>query len=320
MNTPLLDVRNLEVRFPVRRGAFGQPSAWVKAVDGVSFTVARGEVLGLVGESGSGKSTAGLAALRLLPSQAGEILFDGVDIASQSRARLRPLRQRMQIVFQDPFASLNPRLTIDATLAEPMAIHGKPDIKARTARLMDRVGLPASFAQRYPHQLSGGQRQRVAIARALATEPELIVADEPVSALDVSIQAQILELLESLRRDLGLAMLLVAHNLGVVEYVCDRVAVMYLGRIVEVAPTAVLYRRPHHPYTRVLLAAMPVIGAARRPEMPPLIGEMPSPIDPPSGCTFRTRCPHALPACAERRPPLVEIAPGHTSACIRNDI
>jgi oligopeptide/dipeptide ABC transporter ATP-binding protein len=323
MAGPLLAVDDLVTRFPVRGGPFGAAKRWVHAVDGVSFALRRGEVLGLVGESGSGKTTVGQTVLRLVAPTAGRITFDGTDITTLSRAAMRPIRRRMQIVFQDPFASLNPRLTIGETVGEPLIVHGivdAADRPGRVASLLDRVGLPAGYAVRYPHELSGGQRQRVAIARALASEPDLIVADEPVSALDMSIQAQIIALIQDLRRDLGLAMLLIAHNLGVVEYVSDRVAVMYLGRIVETAPSRTLYARPHHPYTRALLSAAPDPDPRRTSQRVVLQGEIPSPLDPPSGCGFRTRCPLALPACAEARPPLRTVGVDHLSACIRDDI
>ncbi len=324
MSGALLQVEGLSKSFPIRRGMFGRGGGAVRAVEEVSFTIGRGEILGLVGESGSGKTTVGRAVLRALPPGAGRIVFDGTDIAGLDEAGLRPFRRRMQLVFQDPFSALNPRLTIEQALAEPLLIHHLAPNRAarreRVAALLAMVGLPAAAMQRFPHAFSGGQRQRIGIARALACEPDFIVADEPVSALDVSIQAQVVNLLADLRARLGLTLLFIAHDLAVVEYIADRIAVMYLGHIVEVAESRALCRRPLHPYTAALLSAVPVPDPTAPRRRIVLEGEMPSPANPPSGCPFRTRCRHALPACAEARPALREVEPGRFSACIRDDI
>jgi oligopeptide/dipeptide ABC transporter ATP-binding protein len=280
-------------------------------------------VVGLVGESGSGKTTAGRAILRLLEPSGGVIRFDGADITHLDKPALRPLRRRMQMIFQDPYSSLNPRLKVRDIIGEAFVIHDigtRRDRPARVTELLARVGLPADSMDRYPHEFSGGQRQRIGIARALAAEPVFVVADEPVSALDVSVQAQVLNLLLDLQRSLGLTMLFIAHDLAVVQYVSDRVVVMYLGRVMEVASAETIYRRPMHPYTVALLEAAPEPDPAARRELTDLPGEMPSPFAPPSGCVFRTRCRYALPACAEVEPVLTEVAPGHSKACIRDDI
>ena len=318
---PLLSVRGLKVHFPVRRGAFGRLTGQVRAVDGVDFDLWRGETLGLVGESGCGKSTTGRALLRLLEPTEGEVRFDGVDVRGLGRADLRALRRRAQIVFQDPVGSLNPRLSVGAMLGEVLKVHGLggPDRRADAVALLERVGLGREDLDRYPHEFSGGQRQRLGIARALAVEPDLLVLDEPVSALDVSVRAQVVNLLEDLRRELGLTYLLIAHDLALVEHVSDRVAVMYLGRIVEVAEASDLYRDPKHPYTRALLSAVPrpdPVGRGAR-ERIVLHGDVPSPSDPPPGCPFHPRCPHpdkdAL--CRTAPPPLESKAIGHLAAC-----
>jgi oligopeptide/dipeptide ABC transporter ATP-binding protein len=308
---------------------FGGPSLFaprrrpVRAVAGVDIAIARGEALGLVGESGSGKSTIGRLLLRLLRPTSGSVRFDDTDITGLERGALRPLRRRMQMVFQDPFGSLNPRMSVGAAIADGMLLHGiapRAEAGERVAALLARVGLPPEAATRPPRALSGGQRQRVAIARALAVEPEFLVADEPVSALDVSVGAEILALLRELRAERGLALLFVSHDLGAVRALCDRVAVLYLGRIMEEAPAEVLFRDPRHPYTRALLSASPGRpGRARGPRIV-LSGEIPSPAAPPSGCVFRTRCPHALPACAETVPALSDVATGRRVACIRDDL
>jgi oligopeptide/dipeptide ABC transporter ATP-binding protein len=318
MSGALLEVRGLVKHFPVRRGVLGGVKGQVRAVDGVSFDVRAGEVLGLVGESGCGKTTTGRCVLRLIEPTAGEIRFEGVDITHLPRRRLRPLRRRMQIIFQDPFSSLNPRLSVGSMLAEPLAIHGiarGAKARERVAELLELVGLLPDHARRYPHEFSGGQRQRLGVARALAVEPRLIVADEPVSALDVSIRAQILNLLQDLQRRLGLTYLFVAHDLAVVEHISDRVAVMYLGRIVEVADAASLYRAPRHPYTVALLSAIPVPDPDRPRDRVVLGGDVPSPVRPPAGCRFHPRCPMARDRCRHEEPDLLEVAPGHLSAC-----
>ncbi len=295
----------------------------VQVVHGVSLDVAPGEVVGLVGESGSGKTTIGRAILRLLEPTGGRISVDGQDITHLDRRALRPLRRRMQMIFQDPYASLDPRLTVARIIGEACAIHGigtRQDRAARVAAMLDQVGLPADAMHRYPHEFSGGQRQRISIARALIVEPAYLVADEPVSALDVSVQAQVVNLLNHLQRDRGLGMLFISHDLAVVQHVCHRVVVLYLGRVMEVAPVARLYAGPRHPYTAALLDAAPRPDPDRRRTTPALRGEIPRPDAPPSGCVFRTRCPHALPACATTVPPLTEVAPGHLKACLRDDI
>ncbi|MCX4471875.1 ABC transporter ATP-binding protein [Micromonospora sp. NBC_01655] len=309
------ELADLKVWFPVPGGA---P---VRAVDGVSLRVRRGETLGLVGESGSGKSTTGLALLRLVDPTAGVVRVDGQDVTRWSRRRLRGLRRRVAMVFQDPQASLDPRRTIGASVAEPLVVHRLADTAAarrrRVAELLEMVGLRADLAGRHPHELSGGQRQRVGIARALAGEPDLIVLDEPIASLDLSVQAQIMNLLRGLQRDLGLTYLFIAHDLAAVEHLSDRVAVMYLGRIVETGTPEQLYGEPAHPYTAALLSAIPVADprVERHRRRIILSGDVPSPADPPSGCRFRTRCPQARPDCAEVDPALVEVAAGQRAAC-----
>ena len=310
----LIEVRRLKRYF----GPAAQP---VRAVDDVSFAIAPGETLGLVGESGSGKSTIGRTLLRLIDASAGQVLYRGEDLGSASTKRMRALRSKLQIIFQDPYASLNPKMRIGAILDEALATHGLASGRqaraARIAELLQLVGLRPEHASRYPHEFSGGQRQRIGIARALAVEPKLIICDEPVSALDVSIQAQVINLLEDLQGKLGLTYLFIAHDLSVVEHISHRVAVMYLGRVMEVARTDELFARPLHPYTQALLAASPKPDPEIPTERIVLKGDIPSPVNPPSGCVFRTRCPHAAAACAQARPVLEECAPGRFSACIR---
>jgi peptide/nickel transport system ATP-binding protein len=301
---------------------FGHPQRSVRAVDDVTFEIAKGEVLGLVGESGSGKSTIGRSVVRLIEPTAGEIRFAGTDLVRLRARALRPFRRRLQVIFQDPYASLNPRRRVADTIGEALATHGLHTGNARATRiaeLLSLVGLAPEHAQRFPHEFSGGQRQRIGIARALAVEPEFIVADEPVSALDVSIQAQVLNLLSDLRERFNLTMLLISHDLDVVEYLCDRIVVLYLGKVMEMAPAQALYRSPQHPYTQALLAASPRPDPNARRERRLLQGDIPSPIDPPSGCVFRTRCPFALAACARDVPALREVAPDHFKACLRDD-
>jgi peptide/nickel transport system ATP-binding protein len=295
----------------------------VRAVDDVSFEIGSGEVLGLVGESGSGKSTIGRSILKLIEPTAGEVRFEGVDLAALSPRAMRPYRRRMQIIFQDPYASLNPRRRVGDTIDEAMATHGLhpgPARRARIAELLSLVGLAPEHAARFPHEFSGGQRQRIGIARALAVEPRFIVADEPVSALDVSIQAQVINLISELREKFGLTMLFISHDLDVVEYLCDRIVVLYLGKVMEVAPARELYRSPRHPYTEALLEASPQPDPGARRSRRLLQGDIPSPVDPPSGCVFRTRCPYAQDECAATVPPLREVAPGRFKACIRDDV
>jgi oligopeptide transport system ATP-binding protein len=319
---PLLEVRGLRMHFPVTEGLIAQRKiGQVKAVDDIDFTVLRGETLGLVGESGCGKTTTGRCILRLERPTAGEIIYDGVDIARFEQRELLPLRRRIQVIFQDPYSSLNPRMKVGEIIAEPIMVHGiERNLARRTGRvreLLSVCGLDPKFADRYPHEMSGGQRQRVGIARALALDPEFVVCDEAVSALDVSIQAQIVNLLEDLRSQFGLTYLFIAHDLSVVRHLCHRVAVMYLGRIVELAECDELFDNPLHPYTQALLAAVPVpdpeVEATRT--FRPVKGEVPSAINPPSGCVFHPRCPIAVESCKEIRPELRELRPAHWVAC-----
>ncbi len=299
----LLEVRALRKYFPIRGGIFSRVVANVKAVEDVSFTVKRGEVVGLVGESGSGKTTVGRSILRLIEPSAGEVIFDGVDITKVSKGTMREYRKKMQIIFQDPFASLNPRMSVGDIVGEAMSIHNLArgrDREERVGDLLERVGLARGHMRRYPHEFSGGQRQRIGIARALAVDPEFIVADEPVSALDVSIQAQVVNLLQDLKEELGLTLLFIAHDLAVVEYISDHVVVMYLGRIMEIAPAKELYANPIHPYTEALLSAVPIPDPTVKRDRVLLQGDIPSPINPPSGCVFRTRCPIHFKACINR--------------------
>ncbi|MEO6334620.1 MAG: dipeptide ABC transporter ATP-binding protein [Pyrinomonadaceae bacterium] len=311
----LLDVRRLVKHFPVDKS-----DDVVQAVDDVSFSIKSGETLGLVGESGCGKSTVGRCLLRLQEPTAGEVYFEGRNILELGPADMRDLRREMQIIFQDPYASLNPRLSILSIVSEPLRIHGvsnKAERRARVADLLTKVGLDADYMNRYPHEFSGGQRQRIGIARALALNPKLIVCDEPVSALDVSVQAQVVNLLQDIQNEFGLTYLFISHGLAVVEHISTRVAVMYLGKIVEVAEAKELYKNPLHPYTKALLSAIPVPDPKHKRDRIVLHGDVPTPINPPTGCRFRTRCPIAIPQCAEIVPERREIVPGHTAACIR---
>ena len=320
--SPLLSISQLTKHFPIRRGLFGRDAGAVRAVDGVSLEVARGETLGIVGESGCGKTTLGRCILRLIEPTSGQIQFDGIDVRTLDPTSMRRLRRRMQIIFQDPFSSLNPRMTVGAIVREGLTIHrlaAGAEADKRVRQLLEEVGLRPEYASRYPHEFSGGQRQRIGIARALAVEPELIVCDEPVSALDVSVQAQVINLLQDLQRDRGLTYLFIAHDLSVVEHIATRVAVMYLGKIVELASAADVYREPLMPYTQALLSAVPVPDPASSRDRIVLAGDVPSPANPPSGCVFHPRCPHPArdAACAVIVPPLEEKAPGHVAACIK---
>ncbi|MBK8002008.1 MAG: dipeptide ABC transporter ATP-binding protein [Verrucomicrobia bacterium] len=315
----LLQVRDLKVHFPVQHGLLSRVKAHVKAVDGISFSLAPGETLGLVGESGCGKTTLGRAVVRLIEPTSGSVLFNGEDITKLDGADLRSRRRGFQMIFQDPFGSLNPRMTVEQIIGEALDIHslatGDGERSKRITGLLDSVGLSANHAQRYPHEFSGGQRQRIGIARALAVEPKLIVCDEPVSALDVSVQAQIINLLQDLQRERGIAYLFVAHDLAVVEHISHRVMVMYLGQVAELADAKAIVREPKHPYTQALISAVPVVDPEAKRQRIMLPGDVPSPIDPPSGCPFHTRCPIAEPRCHSEKPALREIAAGHFVAC-----
>ena len=318
MSQDLLVVENLVKHFPIKEGILSRTVGAVRAVDGISFAIPKGTTLSLVGESGSGKTTAGRSTLRLIEPTAGAITFDGISVTDLSASELRALRKRIQLIFQDPFGSLNPRMTVSSVLVEAMRAHGLGDRDARRERcaeLLNLVGLPPEAADRYPHEFSGGQRQRIGIARALAVEPDLIVADEPVSALDVSVQAQILNLLKDLQRKLGLTYLFIGHDLSVIRHISDAVAVMYLGEIVETGPVDRIFDAPVHPYTRALLSAVPATDPHRKSTRILLPGDVPSPINPPSGCRFHPRCPSARPACAQTLQHLVEVHPGQRAAC-----
>ena len=340
----ILIVDNLVKHYPIRKGVVPKTVGYVRAVDGISFSIPRGKTLGLVGESGCGKTTTGRTILRLVEPTSGRVVFDGHDVFSLGRRQMRRLRREMQIIFQDPYGSLNPRMTVGAMLEEPILVHGigldKPDddslseserstgavtsrrkrARKRVEELLNLVGLGPEHASRYPHEFSGGQRQRVGIARALALEPKLIICDEAVSALDVSIQAQILNLLGELQQSFGLTYLFIAHDLAVVRHICDRVAVMYLGEIVEEANTEEIFANPLHPYTQALLSSIPIATPRAKRERVRVEGDVPTPINPPEGCRFHTRCPIAIEECRMAKPPLMEVGSGHRVACIRTDV
>jgi oligopeptide transport system ATP-binding protein len=314
----LLEIRNLKKYYPIDGGFLRKPDTFIKAVDDVSFSIARGETFGLVGESGCGKSTTGRSLLRLIEPSGGQVFFEGKEITNLSAEVMRRQRKEMQMVFQDPFSSLDPRQNVKGILEEPLKVHGlgnSRERRERIERLMEIVGLPAAHLQRYPHQFSGGQRQRIGIARALAVQPKLIVADEPVSALDVSIQSQVINLMQDLQEEFGLTYLFIAHDLSVVKHICDRVAVMYLGRIVEIADKKELYANPQHPYTKALLSAVPSPDPKAKRQRITLQGEVPSPANAPQGCAFHTRCPYVMDVCRSQRPPLMQTDSGHQTAC-----
>ncbi|KAF0820492.1 MULTISPECIES: ABC transporter ATP-binding protein [unclassified Cytobacillus] len=318
MTEVLLEVNQLKKYFPVTGGLFGRKQGDVKAVDDISFFVNKGETLGLVGESGCGKSTTGRMLMRLIEPTEGKVVFDGKELTSLNSAEMRKMRKEMQMVFQDPFASLNPRHTVEQILEEPLIVHGignKEERKQRVKEMLEVVGLSSYHAKRYPHQFSGGQRQRIGIARALMTKPKLIIADEPVSALDVSIQSQVLNLLEDLQKEFQLTYIFIAHDLGVVKHISDRVGVMYLGRLVEITTSDQLYDKPLHPYTKALLGAVPIPDPALKKDRELLTGDIPSPQNPPAGCAFHTRCKDCMAICKTDRPQLKEIEPGHFAAC-----
>ncbi|RCW62407.1 ABC transporter ATP-binding protein [Halanaerobium sp. ST460_2HS_T2] len=315
----LLEVKNLKKYFPVKEGVFKRTVAHVKAVDDISFAVKEGETLGLVGESGCGKSTTGRTILRLLEATAGEIIFKGQNILNHDRKEMRKLRKEMQIIFQDPYASLNPRMTVGDIVGKAIDLHNlaenKKERNEMVRELLEKVGLGSEYMQRYPHEFSGGQRQRIGVARALAVDPKLIIADEPVSALDVSVQAQVVNLLQDLQKEFGLTFLFIAHDLSVVKHISDRVAVMYLGKIVELTSKNDLYNNPQHPYTQSLLSAIPEADPKKKKDRIILEGDVPSPVDPPSGCRFHPRCPKAFAKCSELEPEFKEYGDGHFAAC-----
>jgi oligopeptide transport system ATP-binding protein len=318
MSEVLLKVDRLKKYFPITGGILGKKVGEVKAVDDVSFYVNKGETLGLVGESGCGKSTTGRVLMRLIEPTEGQVEFDGKDLTKLKAEEMRQMRKEIQMVFQDPFASLNPRHTVEKILEEPLIVHGvkdKAERKKRVKEMLEVVGLNSYHAKRYPHQFSGGQRQRIGIARALMTKPKLIIADEPVSALDVSIQSQVLNLLEDLQKEFQLTYIFIAHDLGVVKHISDRVGVMYLGRLVEITEADKLYEKPLHPYTKALLASIPIPDPDLQQERELLSGDLPSPSNPPLGCAFHTRCSECMEVCKTTRPELVEIEPGHFAAC-----
>lgn len=318
MKKSILEVKNLKKYFPVVGGVFSKPIAWVKAVDDVSFSIFEGETFSLVGESGSGKTTIGKTILKLIEPTAGQIIAEGINITNYSASQMRPLRRDMQIIFQDPYGSLNPRLPVGEIIREPLVVHrvgNKKEQEERVVDAMNVVGLHPEYLHRYPHEFSGGQRQRIGIARAIVLNPKFIVADEPVSALDASIQSQVLNLLMDLQQKLSLTYLFVAHNLAVVRHVSDRIGVMYLGKLMEIADTMELFNNPLHPYTQALLSAIPIPDPEIKKERIILEGDIPSPINPPSGCVFRTRCIYAKDICREKIPQLADIGSGHFTAC-----
>lgn len=319
-NKSLIEIKNLKMYFPIKKGLINKRVDYVKAVDDVSFEIKKGETLGLVGESGCGKTTTGRAIIKLYEPTDGQIIYNGVDITRFNQGKMAPYRRKMQMIFQDPYASLDPRMTVGDIIGESIDIHKLMAGKERTERvqyLLERVGLNSEHANRYPHEFSGGQRQRIGIARALAVEPEFIIADEPISALDVSIQAQVVNMLEELQDDLGLTYLFIAHDLSMVKHISTRVGVMYLGKMVEIAESSELYKKPLHPYTQALLSAIPIPDPdqSEAKERIVLEGEIPSPINPPSGCRFRNRCKYATAKCAEQEPELKDIGGGHKVAC-----